>query len=348
MQDVNRFIIEIKEKREFLQNLVNTTKDNSIIKNASLSLLMYLNLEHDLAHLGIFLDDQSKEIMREQVYRNKVFPYLLQFGIQQQNPRLNLDYVNSLLEVISKAYSFSIPTLNIDNQVLIDYTKQFYLQFFSDTILQEAINLLENSNLLFLERNVSDSATLIRGRSYMDPYYKTVYSVIQRQYDITDYGSLAHEILHGIHFLLNPNIINSISEVKEVGSNMIEFLYYDFLSKNSNFNSSNLKKIYFMSIANEATILKRNLNENCFGFDINNSFLLLEAKIVGYGMAKEYLLDPKQGKKQLQKYMYHDFLSSYVPDYSFFGYSKEKILKIAGELIKEREDFLNKNYKKSL
>lgn len=347
---IDDFIPEIREKRENLHKLLKSTYDNSLLTKINQSLAIYLEMERHLAQLGIFIDKYSKEFIPEHAYYEKISPYLLKakpYGsyLYQQ---LDLDYVNALLNILAEKYSFSIPTVDIDNQEIINLTKQFYFENFTGSILQEAIHLLEESYILFLESNSSEFPIPIYGRSYQDYYYEDVYSFIQRWHNMSDYSSLPHEIFHGVHFKLNPDTVFSIMETKEIGALMIGFLYYNFLTENFIQDGNILKIIEMMSASNQATILKKNLDSNLSNFYIVNFFLKIEAILVGYGMAREYSINREQGNQKLLKYIYHLFSTTSLPDYSFLGYSKDKILEVANRFVQERDDYLNGNYQKSL
>lgn len=347
---IDDFILEIKEKRDNLCKLLKSNQDSNLLAKATQSLAIYLEIERHLAQLGILIDQYSKEFIQERAYRDKMSGYLLRAKpysayLYQQ---LDLDYVNVLLDILAEKYSFSIPALDIDNQEVIDLTKQFYFENFSDSILQEAIDLLENSYILFLESNSLEFPIPIYGRSYQDYYYKSVYSFIQKWHNMFDCSSLSHEIFHGVHFKLNPSNVFSIMETKEIGAIMIGFLYYDFLTENYTQNGSILKKVEMMSTSNRATILKNDLNSNASNAYIVNSFLKIETMLVGYGMAKEYSINKERGNQKLLQYIYHFFSTASLPDYSFLGYSKEKILEVANQFVQERNDFLKSNYQKSL
>lgn len=155
MHSIEDFILEIKAKREFLQHLIKNTDDSNVIQKILDSLAIYLQMEHHLSQLDIFIDDNSKKLIMEQVYMDRLLPYLMQsrprlFAYLYQQP--DLEYVNSLLNILSSAYSFSIPSLDIDNPEIIDLTKEFYSQTFHDSIFQEAMSLLEYSYILFFRK----------------------------------------------------------------------------------------------------------------------------------------------------------------------------------------------------
>lgn len=347
---IDDFILEIKEKREKLCELVKVSQDSNLLTKATQSLSIYLEIERHLAQLGIFIDQYSKEFIPERAYHDKMLGYLLRVKpysayLYQQ---LDLDYVNILLDTLAERYSFVVPTLDIDNQEIIDLTKQFYFEIFSGSILQEATDLLENSYILFLESGSLEFPIPIYGRSYQDYYYESVYSFIQKWHNMFDYSSLSHEIFHGVHFKLNPGNVFSVMESKEIGAIMVGFLYYDFLTENYTQNGNILKKVEMMSTSNRATILKNDLNSNVSNAYIVNSFLKIEAMIVGYGMAQEYSINREYGNQKLLQYIYHFFSSASLPNYSFLGYSKEKILDVANQFVQERNNFLKSNYQKSL
>lgn len=350
MNSMSNFIAEIKEKRENMSKLLKNIQDDKVIKKVNQSLATYLEIERHLAQLGIFIDKYSKEFIPECAYHDKMKNYMLKIKPYSSYlyHSLDLDYVNILLDVLAGKYSFDIPTVNIDNEEIISLTQQFYLKNFSGSILQEAIYLLKESYILFLEVDSLQFPIPIYGRSYQDCYYESVYSFIQRWHNMSDYSSLSHEIFHGIHFKLNPNTFFSIMETKEIGAIMIGFLYYNFLTEKFVQNGNILKIIELMSASNQAAILKDNLNSNIANAYFVSSFLKIEAILVGYGMAQEYLFNREQGSQKLYQYINHFFSTSCLPNYSFLGYTKDKILELANQFVQERDACLNANYQKSL
>lgn len=348
MHSIDDFILEIKKKREFLQHLEKTTTDSSLLKKISSSLLCYIEMEYYLSQLNIFIDDDSKKLTSSQSYINKMYPYLMREETSNYLlEHLDLEYRDALLNILSESYSFSIPSLEIYNQELMDLTKIFYNQAFHNPVLQEVINILEHSHILFLENESKTFPFSALGTCYMDSYYDEAYIFIHRYHNMSDFVSLPHEIFHGLHFKLNPNIKFSVSESLEVGPHVIEYLYYDFLFKNSIYGDI-LKMIHFISMSNNATLIKKTLSTDFKEGDIISNFLLLEAQVIGYGMAKEYLMDSKETEQKLMKYIYHHFPLDHLPDYRFLRYSKEEILKTGKQLVKERNELLDSNFKKSL
>lgn len=350
MESINSFIFNIKEKRESLYELVDSSQDSSLLRKASQSLAIYLTMERHLAQLGIFIDGFSKELIPESAYHDQLSKYLLRLSIHEAYLYQDLDweYVQLLLNILAKKYSFSVPLLDTDNQEILHLTKQFYFENFSDSIWQEANSLLSNSYILFLESHSLNFPIPIYGRSYQDYYYEDVYSFIQKWHNLVDLSSLSHEIFHGVHFKLNSNNLFSVPESKEIGATMIEFLYYHFLSDHFMRNGDILKKISMMSASNLASILQNDLTSNAFHAYLVNSFLKIEAILIGYGMSQEYLFDKENGNQKLMKYIHHFFSTSSLPDYSFLGYTKDKILEIANMFAQERDYFLTPNYQKSL
>ena len=104
-----------------------------------------------------------------------------------------------------------------------------------------------------------------------------------------------------------------------------------------------------MTISNEAFMFKKILDTGEYNhMQMVHVLLYLETRVIGYGMAKEYMKNPVEGEQKLMQYMNHCFPKDVLPDYSPLGYSKETILKTAEQFVEERDELLKPHYQKSL
>lgn len=353
MLNEQKYLIEIKQKKLYLQQKLKETTDALERKVIAYSLSNYIQIEHGLSNLNIFVDRIGKFLLKRDFLAEKVTPY---FKIMAQNwnycfQELDLEYVNSLTSILANSYSFDIPkTIVCNDSQLINITKKFYLKMFKDKVKDKGYNLSNYSKLIFSKKDSLCEGVV--GKSYFDPYFSDNYFFIKRNYNDMDLLILPHEIFHGINFKMNfKSILDSIQETQEVGTATIEFICCDFLDNYYSPTGTNLKKSILLDISNRFLILKNDFSMNGNSIDNIINFLVLESKIVGYGIYQIYLDDKKRGEDMLLEFCNHNFSRESFPDYSDLGFSKDIILSLAKKMVEERNRLIlinNESNKKSV
>lgn len=343
MSEEQKLLLDIRKKRAYLQKRLKVTNDSIEKKTIAFSISSYLQIEYSLSKLNYVVDKIGKVVLKRDFLLEKSAPYLeiLSSSWNYYLEDLDLDYVSSLIDILSEKNYFTVPsTLNVTNDDLIDIAKQFYQESFEGEIKDKGLELLNSSSILF--PSVGFYFSNIIGKNYTDPYFGDTYSFIKRQNNDIDLVTVPHEVFHGIEFKLNPqNVLNSVSECSEAGTYAIEFIFYDFLEQLYGSVGSSLKKIALFQIGFDASLLEeKKFSDTQDGYSVSN-FLYLESIIVGYGIYLLYKEDRKSGEEKLMEFLNCNFSRNKIPDYSTLGFSKEKILSLAEQMVLERNKFIS-------
>lgn len=340
MFDKHKLLLEIRQKRHYLQKRLKETNDTIERKVIAFSISNYIQMEYNLSKLNFFVNEIGKVYLKRDFMLEKSVPILKTLKLKWDYYFQDLDYANTLMSILSEKNKFILPnTIDINNNELIDITESFYEEYFDAEIKENGINLVRDSNIVFLSFDGLLAGAI--GRSYADPYFGDIYSFIKRTNKDIDLLVIPHEIMHGINFLINKeNLFNSVVETDEVSTNSIEFIFCDYIGEKYSDIGQGLKKALLCLIGNNAFNLKTNLNNDPKNIDNIISFLMLEAKIIGYGIYQIYKEDRKKGEEKLVEFANHNFSRDMIPDYSSLGFSKEVILSLARKIVVEREELL--------
>lgn len=325
-----------------MQKRLNETNDPIEKKVIAFSISSYIQMEYNLSKLNFFVNKIGKVYLKRDFLFEKSLPMLktLKLNWDYYFQDLDLDYANSLITILSEKNNFILPTtIDITDNELIDITRNFYGECFDGIIRRNGVELSKSSNIIFLD--FDGFLTDALGQSYSDPYFGDVYSFIKRENKDIDLLITPHEIMHGINFKVNKDsLFDSTLETEEASTNGIEFIFCDYIEEKYSNVGYNLKKALLCLIGNKAFNLKTSFNRDPKHVDNVISFLIFEAKVVGYGIYQIYKQDRKKGEEKLVEFANHNFPRDMIPDYSSLGFSKEDILSLAQDMVKEREKLL--------
>lgn len=343
MSRKQKLLSDVRKKRLYLENRLKETNDSVEQKTIAFSLASYLQMEYSLSKLNFYVDKLGKTILKRDFIFEKSIPYLkiLGKGFECYLEELDLDYVNSLTEILSERFFTSIPvTVDVTNRKLIEISEQFYNECFDGEIREKGIDLLKEDNIFFTDYDFCYSNAV--GKNYTDLYFGDNYSFINRQNNDMDLISIPHEIFHGVNAKINPSsLIDSIPETEEIGTYGIELILFDFLDKLYGSVGTGLKKLFFFNIGFEASKLKENIFNSVHISSYVTDFLDLEARVVSYGIYQLYKVDKNKGEEKLVEFAKHNFQRDRLPDYSCLGFSKEVICSLAQMMVEERQVFIS-------
>lgn len=356
---------DIKAKQDYLkERLLNCTNLKEKEK-ISLSLLTNYCL---LDTTNIF--KKIKYINFQQIFKRKFsiskeeqeLAKLEQELFFESMPYIDDQYLMHLLNTVENLSTpnyeikeFSFQDMNVNNEMLINFSKQFYTSLGDSEILSNACKILDDNSSLNFENGKRKGFEDTRGLTYCDYVFDKAYCNVSKSNSIIDAQVLNHEVMHGIDFYFQKKVPSeNYYGFHEVPTYTIDYLMFDYMDS-VGFDSEEVEKLrqekknYLLGLSQ---MTKSQINMQlmrCYGFkrkqnpsfdDIKScitpqllkQLLEIQSAIISYGLYQQFQNDKNYGIDNLKQFMKMVLPKEQIPNFSFIGITNEDIINYSNEI----------------
>ena len=339
----------------------------------------YYNLKHTLASL-VSLKVANKRI------KNLEYPAILprksslewcsavvDAVLEDANPvifnELDVDYIDFIFRLAKNLSDLSIsniefefPYLRVKDKNVVKLSKEFYKSLNNEKIIEKANIILNDKSYYDFINKINMYSSLggtITGITVFDYALNKPYITVQRTDGVFEYEAFNHEVMHGIDFYLHhKNPVYYYNGFQEFPTHVINYLTVDFL-KEKNIDPEHVDLITLNSFHNTLTLAHRIINfmnKNKLEKE-NNKYKISDSSIVfnllkfeSFVLANSVYNQTKTDKttalNNLVKYMEEPFTRDVVPDFSYIGFSNDKLLDESKRMAEVCKKVVTKNLNK--
>lgn len=252
---------------------------------------------------------------------------------------------------------------NPSDEQIVGLSKIFYSDLGNENIKELANKIFSDSSHYGFTDLFSNESRGSLGVTAYDLVYNKPYSSIVRTGNISSFLSFNHEIMHEIDFYASQYQINdNYSYFVEIPTFTIDFLFMDYLEDmgfdkeqvnalrrykqgiqftrvNTLFNNCK-DKLNYLGIK-EVNKSNANILNKIFTEYFIKKLLIEESYIIAYGLYKQIKDDKEKGLNNLYKLIKYQIPNNKLPDFSFIGLPRERILELSKEII--NQDIIRKH-----
>lgn len=261
----------------------------------------------------------------------------------------------------------SYDNINISDEDVVELSKEFYSNIGNEEISLYANKIFNDSSHYGFSDEFnsfySSEFHQIHGFTVYDRIFDKAYISVLRTDDIIECKVFNHEVMHAIDYYIKKYNPKDIFELyAEVASITIDYLYFDFmLEKGFDYDEVRRykKQCRLQSYVNAQTVFDdiclglygkgNSLLLSMFGINLagpnnidqirsvlNNQIIkqlfLVESHVIAYGLYKQILEDKEKGLENLYKFMKEKIPNDKMPDFSFIGLDRKKLIELSKEM----------------
>ena len=243
------------------------------------------------------------------------------------------------------------------DEQIVEVSKIFYNDLGNEKINELAKRIFSDSSHYGFTDLFSRLCRYSMAITVYDLVFNKPYISVVRTNDISSFMSFNHEVMHGIDFYASQYQINdNYSYFVEIPTFTIDFLFMDFLD-DMGFDKDQVNALrrHKQGIDfNRVNTLYNTITDRLKDLGIkevneNNKFMLKkvfterlikntlheESYVIAYGLYKQIKEDKEKGLDNLYKLIKYQIPNGQLPDFSFIGFPKERILDLSKELANQ-------------